>query len=142
MKRATLVLLVSVAAVLTLELPSCQKAGHRVSPVTGKVFYRGKPAEWAQVTFVSLTNKDPKAPKPGGTIGPDGSFRLSMYASYDGAAPGSYAVLVVLPSPSEKVDGENAGPDLLHGRYADAKTTPLRADIQEGPNELPPFNLQ
>lgn len=142
MNRAMSLLMMIVLVGLTLALPSCRRTGHHVCPVTGTVLYQGKPAEWAQVTFVSLIANDSKKPKPGGTVGPDGTFRLSTYASYDGAPPGNYAVLVVLPSPSEKVDGENAGPDLLKGRYANPKTTPLRAEIKEGSNELPPFNVQ
>ena len=75
-------------------------------------------------------------------VGRDGAFRLSTYASYDGAPPGRYAVLIVYPSPAQKIDGENAGPDLLQGRYADPKTTPLRAEIKEGTNDLEPFNVR
>ena len=44
---------------------------------------------------------------------------LSTYASYDGAPPGLYAVTIVYPSPAKKDNDENAGPDLLQGRYAD-----------------------
>ncbi len=129
---------------LALGLTSCRhgNSGRPVFPATGKVLYKGKPAQGARVTFVSLTDNDAKKPKPGAEVGGDGVFRLSTYASYDGAPPGSYAVVVVYPSPAEQIDGENAGPDLLQGRYADAKTTPLRAEIKEGTNDLEPFNVQ
>ena len=34
------------------------------------------------------------------------------------------------------------GPDLLRGRFADPKTTPLRAEVKEAINNLEPFDLQ
>jgi hypothetical protein len=142
MNCAAKLLMAAIVAGLALGLASCRRGDRPVSAVTGKVLYKGKAAEGAQVTFVPLTDNDPKKPKPGGQVGPDGTFRLSTYASYDGAPPGSYAVLIVYPSPAEKIDFENAGPDLLHGRYADPKTTPLRAEIKQGANDLATFNLQ
>ena len=62
----------------------------------------------------------------------NGTFRLSTYASYDGAPPGRYAVTIIYRSPAEKVDDENRGPDLLEGRYADPKTTPFTIEIKNG----------
>jgi len=143
MNRIAKFFLLAIVAGLALGLASCHRGNDRpVFPVTGRVFFQGKPAEGARVTFVSLTDNDPKKPKPGAQVGNNGVFRLSTYASYDGAPPGRYAVLIVYPSPSQKIDDENAGPDLLQGRYADPKTTPLKAEIKEGTNDLEPFNLQ
>ena len=145
MNRVAKVLSAALIAGLALGLASCRHRGggdRPVVPAAGKVFFKGKPAEGARVTLVSLTENDPKKPRPGGEVGPDGAFRLSTYASYDGAPPGTYAVLIVYPSPAQQIDGENAGPDLLQGRYADPKTTPLRAEIKEGTNNLEPFNVQ
>jgi hypothetical protein len=135
-------LLLLFAGVLLLGLPSCRKNDKPVFPAAGKVFCKGKPAEGATVTLVPLADADPQRPRPGGQVGSDGTFRLSTYASYDGAPPGNYAVLIVFPSAARKIDDENAGPDLLQGRYANPKTTPLKAEIKEETNELPPFNVQ
>jgi hypothetical protein len=142
MNRLPRFLLLTLVGMLAVGQVSCRRRDDRpVFVTTGKVFYKGKPAEGAQVTFVSLTDHDAKKPKPGGQVGSNGVFRLSTYASYDGAPPGRYAVLIVYPSPDRKIDGENAGPDLLQGRYADPKTTPLAAEIKEETNNLEPFNL-
>ncbi len=128
---------------LMLHLASCSRGGHTpVYPVTGRVLFKGKPAEGAQVTFVGLDQKDPKTPKPGAQVKKSGVFRLSTYRSYDGAPAGRYAVTVIYRSSARKVDDENMGPDLLQGRYADAKTTPLKAEIKTGNNELEPLDLQ
>ena len=78
----------ALAAGLAVGMASCRRSDKPVFPITGKVFFKGKPAEGAQVTFVSLTDNDPKKPKPGGEVDPDGTFRLSTYASYDGAPAG------------------------------------------------------
>ncbi len=127
---------------LALGVASCRRHEQRpVYPVTGKVLFRGQPAEGAQVTLFPVDDKDPKRPRPGGQVRRDGSFRLSTYLSYDGAPPGRYAVVIVYRSPEKKEDDENRGPDLLQGRYADPKTTPLKVEVKEGPNNLEPFNL-
>jgi hypothetical protein len=114
----------------------------RPQPVRGKVFFRDRPAEGARVTFVPQGGNDPRAARPTAAVERDGTFRLSTRSSYDGAPAGRYAVTVVYRSPTKKVDDENAGPDLLDGKYRDPKTTPLRADVKAGENELEPFRLK
>jgi len=130
------------AAGLALSVASCGRSDHEaVYPASGKVFYRGRPAEGALVTLVPLDASNPKARRPGAEVRNDGTFRLSTYASYDGAPAGRYAVTIVYRSPQRKVDDENRGPDLLRGRYADPKLTPLTVDIKPGVTEIPPFDL-
>ncbi len=137
--RVLLLLLAAVA----LGGTACRRGGREpVYPVSGKVYYQGKPAAGATVTFVRRDALAAKATWPGGQVGPDGSFRLSTYKSFDGAPAGRYAVTIVYPSPERKENGENAGPDLLNGRYADAKTTPLSAEVKKGANNLEPFQLE
>ena len=55
---------------------------------------------------------------------------------------GRYAVTIIYRSPEKKEDDENAGPDLLQGRYADPKTTPLAAEVKKETNNLAPFQIQ
>ncbi len=135
--------LVVLFAGLAIQLASCGRGDpRRVYPTTGKLFFKGKPADGARITLVDLDGKDPKMPRPGAYVKKDGSFRLSTYRSYDGAPAGRYAVTVVYRSPARKVEDENAGPDLLKGkRYGDGKTTPLAVEIKAGNNELETFNL-
>src|SRR5262245_45877792 len=117
---------------LILSLASCGRGDRRpVYTVSGKVFFRGKPAEGAQVTLVPLNDNDAKTSHPGGQVRKNGSFRLSTYLSYDGAPAGRYAVRIIYRSPEKKVDDENAGPDLLRGKYGDPRKTPLRVEIKE-----------
>jgi hypothetical protein len=128
---------------LALSVAGCGKSDRpSVHPVGGKVFYKGQPAEGAYVTLTPLDENAVGQPRPGALVKKDGSFRLSTYASYDGAPAGRYAATIIYRSPEKKIDDENAGPDLLRGRYSDPKTTALRIEITEGTNELEPFHLK
>jgi hypothetical protein len=112
-----------------------------VHPVRGKVLYKGQPAKGAFVLLAPL--KEPAEnpdPRPRGTVGDDGTFVLGTYEREDGAPAGEYTVAItweggVLP------DGREEPTDKLHGRY-DLSNTRLKATVKEGPNELPPFQLQ
>lgn len=102
----------------------------RPYPVRGQVFYRDAPAWGAVVTFVPKSDGTQKRPQATATVGKDGTFRLSTNATFDGAAAGDYAVTIVYPSPEKKLDEVNVGPDLLQGKYADPKTTTLKAEVK------------
>src|SRR5436309_1736724 len=116
-------------AAIVLSLVSCGDA-KRPYPVSGKVLFREEPAEGAVVTFVPLDANDAKSFRPSAVVRPDGTFRLSTRGTFDGAPTGSYAVTIIYLSPVKMVDDQNAGPDLLEGRYSDPKTTPLRAEVK------------
>ncbi len=115
---------------------------HRPYPVSGKVHFRQRPAHGALITLVPLSNSDPKAPRPTGTVEKDGKYRLTTRLAFDGAPIGTYAVTIVYPSPEKKVEEQNAGPDLLQGKFSDPRTTTLRAEIKAESNELPTFDLK
>ena len=105
-----------------------------VHPVKGSVTVAGQPAVGAFVLFTPV-NEVPDAtdPRPRAEVEPDGSFAVSTYGSRDGAPAGEYIVTIKWTDRDE--------PDRLQGRYADATTSTLRANIKEGSNELPPFKL-
>ena len=128
--------------VLSCLLLSACSGKVKLHPVRGEVFYQGKPAEGATVVFHQDGSTDPNALKPSAVVGADGSFTLSTYAEGDGAPAGEYVVAVVW-------FGKNAQPDTVTGEmrnrlppiYGDPKSSPLRATVNEGPNEIPPFKL-
>lgn len=111
-------------------------------PVRGSIFFRGKPAEGAVITFVSLEGEAVHAKRFAAIAGADGSFRVSSRGVHDGIPAGKYAVALFYLSAEKKADGLNAGPDLLKGRYANAKTSPLQVEVKPGDNDLPPFRLE
>jgi hypothetical protein len=128
------------AALLLLVGPSCsskKKEGEKpVFPVRGQVFVQGNPASGAFVLFVPVNEPaEPKDPRPRATVEANGSFALSTYGDKDGAPAGDYIVLVTWP-------GGEESDDKLQGRYGNAKTSPLKAEVKGAANDLPPYQLK
>src|SRR5262245_1382391 len=77
--------------------------GNRVglSPVTGKVLYKGEPAAGAVVYFHRHAEPGTvSGPTPYGTVEDDGSFSLATEGLGHGARPGMYSVLVEWRDPA------------------------------------------
>jgi hypothetical protein len=136
-------------AALALLGSSCRR-GPACFPVHGQMFVGNEPAAGALVVFVPTGDKDPMAPRPSATVAEDGSFVLRTYDStsrtvQDGAPPGSYGVTVLWPPAGGKeqrsVREDGVLPDRLNGRYSDAASPQLQAEVKECPNELPAFRL-
>src|SRR5262249_53298392 len=127
----------AVLTLMTVPLASCG-SGPKLHPVTGKVFYGDQPAEGATVVFHPADAK-PDAPRPGGTVAADGSFKLSTYPRGEGARAGEYVVAVTWfpPKAREAAASKNRLPE----RYADPSGSPLRATVKDGPTELEPFRF-
>ncbi len=102
-------------------------------PVKGKVLYNGKPMVSAVLTFQTLPYEDGKweQRKPKAIVKVDGSFELSTYKLNDGAPAGEYAMTI-----RWSADAEGLGPDLLKGRYRDAKSPARKFTFSEGENQL------
>ncbi len=128
-----------------------------VYPVHGKVLYKGKPIAGGVVTY-EREGSDAKAPPAGADGGPlratgrietDGSFRLTAFAGAEGVPEGAYVVGISSRPPHTEAgllgprDGVKKGdPDVLRGRYADPRTSGLRAEVRkDAPNE-PTFDLK
>jgi hypothetical protein len=109
--------------------------GKRVVPVTGKVFYRGTPAVGAEIVFRHLDTTTRKTETARGRVEGDGSFRLTSYRAFDGAAPGEHQVSVIW-HPSSGGNGPSA-PSPFPARYANPETSKLTATVKAaGPNEF------
>lgn len=110
-----------------------------VYPVSGQVFLRGKPAAGPLVIFRPARDAEDMTyfptGYPRGKVAKDGTFRLSTYGAFDGAPAGDYEVAVVWGS-------DGAEDDPRRAPYMNPKTSGLRAEVKEGPNELPPFHLK
>ncbi len=116
-------------------------------PVRGRVLVRGKPAMGADVSFFGLDAelRTAAAPFPRGTTDEDGVFELTSFELGDGAPEGEYAVTVVWRAGSaDEVDPElhDEHPDHLRGRYANPNESPLRAEVLDGDNDLPDFEIE
>lgn len=102
-----------------------------VAPVSGKVTYNGKPLPYGSVGF-----QPAKGQPSGAAIQPDGSFRLSTFAEYDGAIVGPHKVKVTCYSsqrPSQQANktvGEFVlGESLIPPQYTFLDQSGLTAEV-------------
>ena len=125
-------------AFVCLVATSCGTAGPKLHPVTGKVLFEDKPAEGATVVF-HLTDGAPDAPKPAGTVGSDGSFKLNTYPHGEGAPEGEYTILVTW---FDTPKNDNAEPkSRISLAYSQVAKSGLKASVKAGTNTLEPFRL-
>jgi hypothetical protein len=116
----------------------CTAEGPKLHPVNGKVFYLEQPADGATVVFQSVGG-DPEAAMPSGLVKADGSFALSTPTRGAGAPAGEYIVLITWYPPDAR--DQNNPKNRLPAKFGSAATTPLKATVKEGTNELEPFRL-
>jgi hypothetical protein len=129
--------LLGILAVAAVAVCGCAKSARVAThPVGGQVYYDGKPAEGVQVfLFPTAAPGVPDVPvNPHGETGPDGRFTIGTYADEDGAAEGSYQVVLYWP------EDEEHRPDRLIGWYTVARSK-LTATVPAGGTELAPIKL-
>ena len=124
-----------------------EKGGDRpaIYPVTGRVEFRGKPADGAFVVFHPVGTAAAGEEKPTARVQPDGTFTVTSHGAESessGAPAGEYAVTVEWRK--LVVDGKDAapGPNVISPRYSDPKATPIKAMVAEGPNQLDPIVIK
>jgi hypothetical protein len=156
--RLRLSVVLVVMATATVACTQAARERLAVYPVKGKVLYKGSPLPGALVVLEkseAATHGEKPLETTGpiratGRAGPDGSFQLRTYQGNDGAPVGDYVVGVSSVPP--KSEGNlfaldpstktKSNPDVLRGRYADPKTSGLKAQVKAQDNELPPFDLK
>jgi hypothetical protein len=107
-----------------------------VHPVRGKVYYEGTPVVNAQVVFDPLNPDSKRVTRGGdGMTEADGGFALTTYVANDGTPAGDYAVTVAWSNGATDGNGR-PGPNLLPERYARPDTTPMKATVKAGSNEV------
>lgn len=128
-----------------------------VYPVTGKVFYKGEPAEGALVVFYPVGHekvaKEKIEPRPSGMVDEEGAFKLTTHETNDGARAGDYQISIVWFKGNALDDQEPTfgGPgkegtagtkDVLNRKYAEPSKSGLKALVVVGNNELDPIELE
>jgi hypothetical protein len=126
------------AAILALAVAGCGGSHKPVFPVRGKVLFRGRAAEGALVILNPVGETNPKAIRPQGVVGSDGSFEMSTYGEKDGAPTGEYTATIVWLIENPKTKKEWSP---LPTRYMTPDRSGLRVTINDAPNELQPFQL-
>jgi hypothetical protein len=123
-------------------LASCSKRGdygdHPPYPTSGKIVINGQPADNALVIFRHIEDWGDRSILPQAWTDKDGRFALSTYGVNDGAPVGDYQVLIQWPAYH---NGRYIGDDKLGGKFADKDKAYLRAHVDKGKNEIPPFEI-
>jgi hypothetical protein len=125
-----------------------------VYPVQGQVLLEGKAVPNALVVFHRVGETNPEAARPYGHTDQEGRFSIHTYLGGDphsvnaGAPAGNYKVAVT-EAPNEAVgeEGEEDNPKKgrprrLPAKYANPETSGLNVNVNEGRNELAPFELK
>lgn len=107
-----------------------------VQPVRGTVVFDGTPVQGAKVTFHLVDAKTGKSASVADAFTEaDGRFALSTYKAWDGAPVGEYVVTVVQRDPKVDEPGQRTV-NRLPEKYLSFKTSPLKASVQLGDNEV------
>jgi hypothetical protein len=113
-----------------------------VYPVQGQILLNGKPLSEAIVTFHPQGNA-PAEPLPSAHTDAEGRFKLTSFATGDGAPEGNYAIsLVCFRTHPIRKGFEGDATNIVPARYANASTSRLTATVVRGPNELPPLQVK
>lgn len=130
-------------AVVLLGALACSSGQRKLYPVKGKVLCDGKPAEGALVSLYALDASQPMKQFPAARVQRDGSFEVGTYVEKDGAPAGEYKVVVVwLPQDAaDRVSPSGRYPNMLPDLYSEPKTTPLKLQVKEAANDVPPYEL-
>lgn len=128
-----------------------------VNPVRGRVTYNGQGVPKAVVIFFpqDAASDQGKKMRPFAYADEQGNFSLKTYVDGDGAPPGKYRVSIVAHGGTAASRGKDAPagaaptsgpsvaiPENISKKYGSADTSGLEVTIQNGENNLPPFELK
>jgi hypothetical protein len=100
---------------------------------------------------VDATDERAKKMRPFAYADANGQFAIKTYRTGDGAAPGKYRVSIIAPaaggSDKDRPDIVPAGtavavPPRVVQKYANVDTAGIEVEIQDGENNLEPFELK
>lgn len=117
--------LMSLATIL-ITAAGCNGSGGATEPVTGTVtFEDGSPVAGGTIVFADVAENSSSI----GYIQQDGTYTLGTFGETDGAPTGKYKVTVI-------GDSEYGQISAIHARFGQQTSTPLEAEVKEGPNTL------
>ncbi len=115
----------SIAAAL-LSTTGCGGSNGATEPVTGKVtFTDGSPVAGGTIVFADVANNSSSI----GYIQQDGTYTLGTFEETDGAPTGKYKVTVI-------GDSEYGKKSAISSNFANQDSTPLEAEVKDGPNTI------
>jgi hypothetical protein len=110
-----------------------------VFPVTGRVFFDGKPTPGAIVILHPVGNPDQKRPNPRAVVNRDGTFRPTTYRTNDGAPAGDYVVTVDWRK--EGRGQRHKAASLLPAKYSETTQSPLHVTVEPKTDHFEPFEI-
>jgi hypothetical protein len=127
-----------------------------VHPVQGQVLLDGKAVPNAIVVFHRVGETNPQEARPYGRTDQEGRFSIQTYLDgnarslSDGAPAGKYKVVVAEAADENQPVREEIGddnprrrrPSRIPAQYANPETSGLSVNVNEGRNELAPFELK
>lgn len=126
---------------MALLLSSCGNDRKAVYPTKGQVVDKaGKPAAGVAVILHPSADPNDTRHKPAGTTDAQGNFILTTYTENDGAPAGDYLITLEW-RPIQKSPLAPELPDRLGGKFRDPKTSPYKATVNKGQNDLPAIQL-
>lgn len=127
------------AVILSGLVLGCGSSKPDAVAVTGKVIFRKKtPAAGAMVVFHPVDPELEKriGGKPVGTVGDDGTFKLTSYTEGDGAPEGEYGVTIDWRKQKETKmafgDGGGSSGPLLNPKYSNPATPFTKVTVKKG----------
>ena len=126
-----------VAAMLSALALGCSAGGPQIYPVEGTVvFDDGAPAKALKgyaIEFERTEKVDGKLVSAVGTVGPDGTFRMTTLRDGDGAYVGEHRVVIGPPPTS----GDGPAPSrIILGKYASFEASGLTATVGPKANRV------
>lgn len=116
-----------------------------VTPVSGRVSYRGKPLEDAFVRLhpIAADSSESSLPLPRARSKSDGTFQFSTYRTGDGAPPGKYQVAFSWAGSLQGLTEEQRDrrPEKLPLKYTRPETSGIVVEISETETTLPAIEL-
>ena len=131
-------------AVCCLAMWGCGKSPPTTIPVHGQVTWEGKPLTTGTVTFQPVKTGEGQPLRPAkGSLGPDGTYRLSMFRTHDGAMPGEYAVVIHSHAADSSIDRIGLpSKSIIPEKYGNSATSGLRATIPADASGALKFDFQ
>jgi hypothetical protein len=135
--------IVAAAVLWVIAIAGCNKTqGPPTVEVTGVVILNGTPVEGANVFFTPAQGSDDTRLASQATTNSDGKYQLQTHIGggkyKPGIVSGKYDVTVTKLDMSAIKNTMTPPKNLLPAKYADPKTSQLKADVVDGkPNDIP-----
>jgi hypothetical protein len=112
-----------------LVVAGCGHAPAALAPVSGRVYYQGKPLAGGTIVFTPDPERGGSGPLAFAEIQADGGFTLRTGSEFGAAAGWHRVTVAAAPSPAS-VPAARGGP--LPAKYSDPEQSGLRHEVKAG----------